>query len=46
MTTIANAISNYLQKNKWLGWIGLLTVIWVASDLIWKDFYQIFISRL
>jgi len=46
MTIVANAISNYLQKNKWLGWIGLLTVIWVASDLIWKDFYQILISRL
>ncbi len=37
MVTLANAISVYLKKHKWIGWLGLLSVIWVAADLIWDD---------
>ena len=37
MVTLANAISIYLKKHKWIGWLGLLSVIWVAADLIWDD---------
>jgi YjbE family integral membrane protein len=37
MVTLANAISVYLKNHKWIGWLGLLSVLWVAGDLIWED---------
>ena len=37
MMTLANAISVYLKKHKWIGWLGVLSVLWVAADLIWDD---------
>jgi YjbE family integral membrane protein len=37
MVTLANAISVYIKKYKWIGWLGLLSVLWVAGDLIWDD---------
>lgn len=37
MVTLANAISVYIKKYKWIGWLGLLTILWVAGDLIWDD---------
>ena len=37
MVTLANAMSIYLKKHKWIGWLGLLSVLWVAGDLIWDD---------
>ena len=37
MVTLANAISVYLKKHKWIGWLGVLSVLWVAADLIWND---------
>ena len=37
MVTLANAISVYLKEHKWVGWLGLLSVLWVAADLIWDD---------
>jgi YjbE family integral membrane protein len=37
MVTLANAISVYIKKYKWIGWLGLLSILWVAADLIWDD---------
>ena len=37
MITLANAISVYIKKHKWIGWLGLLSILWVAADLIWDD---------
>ena len=42
MTTIANAISIYLKNHKWIGWLGLLSILWVAGDLIWHDIRLLF----
>ena len=42
MTTIANAISIYLKNHKWIGWLGLLSILWVAGDLIWHDIHLLF----
>lgn len=38
MITLANAITNYIKENRWVGWLGILSLVWVASDLIWDDF--------
>ncbi len=37
MVTLANAISVYIKKYKWIGWLGLLSILGVAGDLIWDD---------
>lgn len=37
MVTLANAISVYIKKYRWIGWLGLLSILWVAGDLIWDD---------
>jgi len=37
MATLANFISKYIQKYLWIGWLGLLSIIWVAVDLIYQD---------
>ena len=42
MTTIANVISIYLKNHKWIGWLGLLSILWVAGDLIWHDIHLLF----
>ena len=42
MTTIANAISIYLKNHKWVGWLGLLSILWVAGDLICDDIHLLF----
>ena len=42
MITLANAISQYLKDHKWLGWLGILSILWVAVDLIRDDFKLFF----
>jgi YjbE family integral membrane protein len=42
MITLANAISVYLKKHKWVGWLGVLSILWVAVDLILYDFKLFF----
>ena len=37
MAILANIISNYIKKYKWLAWIGLFTILWVAIDLIYSE---------
>jgi len=42
MITLANAISTYLREHKWVGWLGILSILWVAVDLIRDDFKLFF----
>ena len=37
MIILANIISYYIKKYKWLAWIGLFTILWVAIDLIYSE---------
>ena len=37
MAILANIISYYIKKYKWLAWIGLFTILWVAIDLIYSE---------
>ena len=43
MMTLANAISVYLKEHKWIGWLGILSIIFVAGDLIFDDL-QLFLK--
>ena len=37
MATVANLISKWIKKYKWIGWLGLLAIVVVAVDLIYSD---------
>jgi YjbE family integral membrane protein len=38
MATMANFISLYVKKYKWIGWLGLAAILWVVGDLLYQDF--------
>ena len=37
MATVANLISKWIKKYKWIGWLGLLAILAVAVELIYSD---------
>ena len=37
MATVANIISRWIKKYKWIGWLGLLAILVVALELIYTD---------
>ena len=37
MATVANVISKWIKKYKWIGWLGLLAILIVAIELIYSD---------
>jgi len=37
MATLANIISKWIKKYKWIGWLGLLAILAVAIELIYTD---------
>ena len=36
MGVAANMIAHLLHKHRWIGWIGLLIITYVALDMIWR----------
>jgi YjbE family integral membrane protein len=43
MATMANFISLYVKKYKWIGWLGLAAILWVVGDLLYQDYKYFFI---
>ena len=37
MATVANTISKWIKKYKWIGWLGLIAIVVVAVELIYSD---------
>ena len=37
MATVANVISKWIKKYRWLGWLGLVAILAVAIELIYSD---------
>ena len=37
MATVANIISKWIKKYKWIGWLGLFAILAVALELIYSD---------
>jgi len=37
MATVANVISAWIKKYRWIGWLGLLAILAVAIELIYSD---------
>ena len=41
MGVAATFISTLLEKHRWLAWVGLLIVLYVAGQMIWDGAYQV-----
>jgi YjbE family integral membrane protein len=41
MGLAANLIAQLLQRHRWIGWVGLLVVIYVALKMIWDGSYEV-----
>ena len=37
MATVANIISKWIKKYKWIGWLGLFAILAVSIELIYSD---------
>ena len=37
MAAVANMISKWIKKYKWISWLGLLAILAVAIELIYSD---------
>ena len=37
MATAATLISKWIKKYRWIGWIGLIAILFVAIELIYTD---------
>jgi len=43
MAVAANLISSWIKKYKWIAWIGLLAILFVAIELIYTDVKTLFL---
>ena len=42
MTVAASFIAEILQKHKWIGYLGLITIFYVALKMLYKGYIQLF----
>jgi YjbE family integral membrane protein len=38
MGVAANVIARYIDRYRWLAWIGIAVILWVAGSMIWDGF--------
>lgn len=41
MGVAANIIAKYIERFRWIAWIGLAVIIWVAGKMIWEGWHEI-----
>jgi len=41
MGIAANVIARYIERYRWIAWIGLLTVVYVALKMIWEGAHDV-----
>ena len=41
MGVAATLIANLLSKHRWIAWVGLLVILYVAVDMIWAGTHQV-----
>ncbi|MGE0178262.1 MAG: TerC family protein [Sphingomonas sp.] len=48
MGVAANIIAHYIERYRWIAWIGLAVILWVAGTMIWDGYIdpQVGVSRL
>ena len=41
MGIAANFIARYIERYRWIAYIGLAVIIWVAGKMIWEGFHDV-----
>lgn len=41
MGVAANIIAKYIERYRWIGWIGLAVILYVALKMIWEGFHEV-----
>jgi len=41
MGVAANFIARYIERYRWIAWIGLLVIIWVALKMVWEGAHNV-----
>jgi YjbE family integral membrane protein len=41
MGVAANFVARLLQKHRWIAYVGLAIILYVAADMIWRGFYEV-----
>jgi YjbE family integral membrane protein len=41
MGVAANFIARYIERYRWIAYIGLVVIIWVAGKMIWEGFHDV-----
>ncbi len=38
MGVAANLIARYIERYRWIAWVGIAVILWVAGSMIWEGF--------
>jgi YjbE family integral membrane protein len=41
MGVAANFIAKYIERYRWIAWVGLLVILWVALKMIWEGAHHV-----
>lgn len=41
MGVAANVIAQYIERYKWIAWVGLLVIVYVAAKMIWQGWHEV-----
>ena len=41
MGVAANFIARYIERYRWIGWVGLLVIVYVALKMIWEGAHEV-----
>ena len=41
MGIAANIIARYIERYRWIAWVGLLVILWVALKMIWEGAHHV-----
>src|SRR6476620_1197977 len=41
MGVAANFIARYIERYRWIAWVGLAVIVWVAGKMIWEGWHDV-----
>ena len=41
MGIAANFIARYIERYRWIGWVGLAVIVYVAGKMIWDGWSEV-----
>jgi predicted tellurium resistance membrane protein TerC len=41
MGVAANIIAKYIERFRWIAWVGLAVIVYVAAKMIWEGWHEV-----